>query len=535
MSYDPHPPTGGGGSVTDATISTSDITTNNASTTKHGWLPKGPNTGKFLRDDITWVAIAGGGDMLAANNLSDLTNAGTARTNLGVAIGTNVQAFDAELTAIAGLVSAADKLPYFTGSGTAALADFTAAGRALVDDADAAAQRTTLGLGTLATQNGTFSGTHSGASSGTNTGDQTISDATISVTDITTNNASTSAHGFVPKGPNVGKFLRDDITWQTIPGGGDALTSGTLAQFASTTSAQLAGVISDETGTNKLVFSDSPTLVTPTLGAASATTVNKITITSPATGATLTISDGKTLTVSNTADVSGTNTGDQTITGRLVSVQVLTNGSGATYTKPAGVAAIVVEGWAAGGGGGGVAATSAGQASLAAGGGSGGYFCHRYSAMAGTGTYTVSNAGGTAGGASTSSGGTGSDTTFTDGSTLLTAKGGVGAAAGLATAAATGVIIGGAGGAISTNGNIRNIGGTGGSVAIRTGTGGANTCYSGAGGGPNGGDGRGTSGAGQDAKGPGGGGGGALGLASASAAAGGAGGPGLIIVWEYSS
>lgn len=46
----------------------------------------------------------------------------------------------------------------------------TAAGRALLDDADAAAQRTTLGLGTLATQSGTFSG----ISSGTNTGDQTI-------------------------------------------------------------------------------------------------------------------------------------------------------------------------------------------------------------------------------------------------------------------------------------------------------------------------------------------------------------------------
>ena len=90
--------------------------------------------------------------LTASNNLSDLGNVSTARTNLGVAIGSDVQAYDAELAALASVTSAADKVPYFTGSGTADVATFTAAGRALVDDADASAQRTTLGLGTISTQ-----------------------------------------------------------------------------------------------------------------------------------------------------------------------------------------------------------------------------------------------------------------------------------------------------------------------------------------------------------------------------------------------
>ena len=52
-----------------------------------------------------------------------------------------------------------------------------------------------------------------------------------------------------------------------------ALTADKLSAFAATTSAELAGVISDETGTGALVFANTPTLVTPNIGAATGTSL----------------------------------------------------------------------------------------------------------------------------------------------------------------------------------------------------------------------------------------------------------------------
>lgn len=155
-----------------ATQSTGAVAITGGSVT--GLTTLGATTSTLGTATITGGTITGITDLSIADGGTGASNAADARTNLGVVIGTNVQAFDAGLQSIAGLTTSADKVIYTTASDTYATADLSAYGRSLIDDANAAAARTTLGLGTLATQDGTFSGTHSGTSSGTNTGDQTI-------------------------------------------------------------------------------------------------------------------------------------------------------------------------------------------------------------------------------------------------------------------------------------------------------------------------------------------------------------------------
>ena len=80
-------------------------------------------------------------------------------------------------------------------------------------------------------------------------------------------------------------------------------------------SSVLSASISDEQGSGALVFATSPTLTTPVLGVATATSINKVAITAPTTSATLTIADGKTLTSSNTLTLAGTDSTTLTFQG----------------------------------------------------------------------------------------------------------------------------------------------------------------------------------------------------------------------------
>jgi hypothetical protein len=91
------------------------------------------------------IAINGGSIPISVGG-TGATNASNARTNLGLAIGTDVQGWTAASGALASVTSAADKIAYFTGAGTAGVANFSSYIRTLTGAADSSAARSTLGL-----------------------------------------------------------------------------------------------------------------------------------------------------------------------------------------------------------------------------------------------------------------------------------------------------------------------------------------------------------------------------------------------------
>ena len=103
-------------------------------------------------------------------------------------------------------------------------------------------------------------------------------------------------------------------------------------------SAELLAIMDDETGTGALVFANTPTLVTPVLGVATATSINKVAITAPTTSATLTLADGSTLVTSGANSITLTSTGATNVTlpttGTLATLAGTETLSAKTLTAP---------------------------------------------------------------------------------------------------------------------------------------------------------------------------------------------------------
>lgn len=215
------------------------------------------------------------GDLIAADitdststgrSLLTAANAAAAQGALSLTPGTNVQAFSAVLATLAGA---------------------SANGQSLVTAADYSAMRTLLAL-----VPGTNVQTYHARLAD-------LAGITYAQGDVLYHNGSNIVK--LAAGTN-GQFLRTNgaganPSWGTIAGGGDALVASPLSQFAATTSAQLAGVISDETGSGALVFGTSPSLATPAIAGGTIAGLTGFAVRNAGTGAfDMTVAHNGTLT-----------------------------------------------------------------------------------------------------------------------------------------------------------------------------------------------------------------------------------------------
>lgn len=215
-----------------------------------------------------------------ARTILDDADEATFKATVNLEIGTDVQAFDAGLLSIAGLSTSADNLIYTTASDTYATADITAFGRSLIDDANAAAGRTTLELGTISTQAANNVSITGGAIDGTPVGGSTADAGTfttLSANSVTatagniTVTGSSNVIGYATGAGGTVTQMTDRTTGVTLNRPSGAIT---LVSAAGTTSWQTFTV------TNSVVAATDTIIVNQKSG----TDLNQIHVTAVAAG-----------------------------------------------------------------------------------------------------------------------------------------------------------------------------------------------------------------------------------------------------------
>jgi hypothetical protein len=294
------PTIGVAGAIFSGTTGTTTVVASSAAGSTTLTLPAATDTlvGKATTDTLTNKSIAA-----STNTITGLTNtnlsgsAGITNANLAnssVTIGSTTVSLGGTSTSLAGLTSAT-----FAGS--------TSGTTQILSGAVASSSVLTLPVGTdtlvgkattdtftnktfnTAATGNVFQINGTGITAVTGTGavvlasSPTLVTPTLGVATATSINGLTIstttgtlsiANGKTLTASNTLTFTGTDTSSVAFGAGGTvAYVANKLSVFAATTSAELAGVISDETGTGVLVFSNSPTLVTPTLGAALATSI----------------------------------------------------------------------------------------------------------------------------------------------------------------------------------------------------------------------------------------------------------------------
>jgi hypothetical protein len=178
---------------------------------------------------ISGGTITGIVDLAVADGGTGASTAEDARSNLGLAIGSNVQAYSNVLSDIAAQFDEPDEIVYASASGVVAGTPFTAFARSIVSGSTASGVRDTLELGSIALQDADsvviVGGTISGATF--ISGDVTISGGTISgITDLAIDDGGTGASDAASARTNLGLAIGSDVQAYNVA------IDGTIAAFS---------------------------------------------------------------------------------------------------------------------------------------------------------------------------------------------------------------------------------------------------------------------------------------------------------------